>query len=459
MLKKSLKFSSVCVLSFVFANSQLSAESVSGASLVSDAVPDELAADVVRCEIPAAEAGDRLWLKDILMGKLYEGGLSENFMMWGDGHLTATMTKQEDYGERKKDVISYRGDIHFQYSHPINGGAVGLKTRARTRSGLIKRGGEIVDMGFVFLQSDRFGEFRAGFSDTVADIMAIDGFAVSVGYDGPACRGLGIFFNKAAGTRVDTCSFVDDCSSAKVTWLSPTFKGASFGASFTFDGRYRHPFKTLEIKDLDEGDNWKFARTPDYSKNIVTLGAKYECGNNDGFNAKVGAVGWFGSVKRGKDGPKVNDVRAYQVGAVFGYKNVKLAAGFTDNGKSFVPIKLDPEGTAVGAPNSLGMTVGADAGKIYTVGVSCDIKKLTISTEYFRSVVNYSKDHKDRATADIYTVAAEYKFNKIFSTYVEYNSMDTKTSDRAIDWAKAGDQSTSGSNKGHVIIIGTKVKF
>jgi predicted porin len=91
------------------------------------------------------------------------------------------------------------------------------------------------------------------------------------------------------------------------------------------------------------------------------------------------------------------------------------------------------------------------------LGLAYTFGKLTTSIGYFHSVVKFSSSAK--STANIITVASEYKFNETFSVYAEYNNIATNTCDAALAYAKVCDNELVKNNRATAIMVGVKINF
>jgi predicted porin len=338
----------------------------------------------------------------------------------------------------------------------------------KQRSGIIKSGDAIVHTGYVFLETAKLGEFRFGYTNSAADKFTIGGNNLLVACEGPGSSNFRPFYSTSAGALVGAGCALDDLQAPKIAWYSPTVKGITLAASYTFNGRYARPFKSRHVSDdCYGGACWDYGGSYGYSKRVLTLAAKYEYGTKKAFNATVSVGGWFGQGYSGVPNLQMRNVRAYQVGFSGGYKDFKIAFGFVDNGKSLLPI-----GYAVGeaAPfdantnynvqnPEIGVKHGADAGKVYTYGVSYKFDKLVVSAAYLRSAVDYSYDHRERASGSAISIGCEYYFDKARSVYAEYDHIRTSTCNRARTFRKACSLSSNPDNKAKMFMVGFKFVF
>jgi predicted porin len=266
------------------------------------------------------------------------------------------------------------------------------------------------------------------------------------------------------------CFPFDDNKAAKIAYISPHLSGFSFGISFTPDSRSANPFKTLHPKARNPEINEEKANFPGmrsaYSKNIITAGIAYEFGDPKAFNGKISLCGWMGEGKTSVTGMQVNNIRAYNIGAVLGYKDLKLALGYADNGKSLRSKRyatadiatFDETANYTFANPEVGVKPGADTGKIYSAGVSYAVNnKLTVSAGFFKSVVKFSGNEK--STADVVSLAGEYALDRRASIYVEYDRIKSDACARARAYGKACGISDAGKNSGNMFMIGSKINI
>lgn len=396
----------------------------------------------------------------------------------GEGIFLTTAAKQ-DINEGKDDVtFVYDGEFNIHFLKKVDKVGFGIESCIKTRSALIKGDRAIFDALYAYLEGDYVGRFVFGWAGTAADGFTIGGNSICVAYGGPDSGNLNNFYNHAAGTIIGTGCSVDDGKALKIGWYSPTYKGFSLGMTYTFNSKHAAPFKkkmcseNCNPKAGGEHVCWDYAHSSGYSKNIFTVAARYEYGSEDDFNAKIAAGGWFGKAEPGmsKIEGGVHNVRAWFIGTILGYKDFKVALGYIDNGRSIVDkykaeddidLKFedyDKDGFTIETPG-VGLSKGADAGKVYTCGISCKFDRLTAYAGYFHSVVKYSNKSSEKAKADIITLGMEYKVNNICSVFAEYNNINTKTCDRARIYAKLCEQGDGGKNRGNLYMIGFKMFF
>ncbi|MDR2781610.1 MAG: porin [Holosporaceae bacterium] len=410
-----------------------------------------------------------LLIGEHIADKLRESG-NIDLYFGGELHLTSMLINQDQKSDKYENAVtSLQGDIELRYLKKCSGYGLGFEMKAKANSGILKYGSPILRTSFLFFESDKIGTIKFGYTNTAGDSLSICGDKFLVGYTGAGSGNLRLFYNNSAGSIIDTCFTYDDSKAAKIAWLSPTVSGFSAGLSFTFDSRDAALFKTYRNKLVNLHEKSDFnGMLASYSKNVVSAGLAYEFGSPDDLNAKLSVATWFGKGEPAflyNTNVKVHNVNAYNIGFIIGYKKFNASFGYTDNGKSMMSRSyathdiggFDESVDYQLTDTSVGLMAGADAGKLYSAGIAYSFGKMTVSAGYFKSVVKFSD--KEKAKANIISLAAEYKFDRVLRMYVEYDRINTDSCDRARAYKKACDLSSTGKNSANIFMVGSKINF
>jgi hypothetical protein len=421
------------------------------------------------------KANEERLLNEFISDKMKEAGVNCPLRFKGTLNFTAIFVKQDQKNGKKDSMAALEGDIFLNYLNKNENYNYGFEISAKANSGIIKQGNPIVRTSYLFLESEKYGGIRVGYTSTASDFFSINGSKVLVGYGGVGSGNLSLFYNESAASLLCLGFLYDDNKAAKVVILSPKIaffpsSGFSLAISFTPDSRSVNPFKTLHPKprnpEINEEKADFPARKSAYCKNILTGALLGEFGDPQSLNAQISLAYYMGKGKTSITEIEVSDIRAFNIGAILGYKDFKLSLGFTDNGKSlrskrYVTADIDnfdEKKQYTFSDPEVGIKTGADSGKVYSFGASYDItKKLVVSAGYFHSVVKLSD--KEKTTAKVITLAGEYTFNKTISAYIEYNRINSDTCARAQAYNKACELSTMGKNSANVFMIGGKVNI
>lgn len=474
LLKKALFISAFCVSGCCFIEGVFANSANPGTKAVKNDATKKIN------DKATAKASDNEKLGTRLSDLLSDLGLPE-LKIKGSGFLFSSFVRQDKKGDKDNSNLCYDGDITVEYVKRLGSFGIGAETQLKTRSGLVKDGRPVFKKANLIVNGDYIGTVKIGYTDTATTALSIGGQSswCDAGYGGPDNVEYPTIFNGAAGALCGTGSHIDDGEAVKIAWFSPTLYGFTLGMSYTFNSRYAYPFKQHFCTEHcdDNGDPkgcWDGPHGADRSKRIFTVAGKYEWGSQDDFNFALYSGFWFGKSVPGNlaSAKGVHNVRVWSIGTTIGYKDLKLSAGYVDNGKSLVdkniveerPVgEFNPELDYKLGEGGVGIKEGANAGKVYTVGLSYKIDRLTFSVGYLHSKVKYSNESSDKTKADIITAAVDYCIGNTgfcdINAFFEYNHVSTKTNDLARMIAKASEQGTGANNKGNLYFVGAKILF
>ena len=400
-----------------------------------------------------------------LINELEDNGLISGFKLYGNLVFANACVHQSITEGLKSSSAILSGHVNLKYLGKTDGYGYGLELKARINSGLIKQGTPILSASYLFVEFDKLGLLKFGYTDTAANSFYIGGDSVFAGHSLLRNGYIRSLYNVSAGANVDTRCPFDDGESLKIAWLSPTLSGLSAGVSFTFNTKDSSLFKRVYTR-LDGKYNNKNCSIYANSENVLTAGISYEYGAPGGTNIKISASSWIGKSRCNLDNLRINNLKAYHIGALIAYDYFNFSVGYTNNCKSFLlkksasaPIDSLDTNTNFNIDHpAIGIMKGANAGEVYSLGASYKTDEIACSIGVFRSSTKFSTTEKAKAT--IMNVAIEYRINKIFSIYSEYTNVISKTCKRAFAYAKTCDfTSRSWNNKANMLVIGTKIDF
>ena len=386
---------------------------------------------------------------------LYPSDIDHNLCFCGNLNFNSVFVDQKIKFDEPQENLTALGNLNLKYLGSNDGMGYGFELNTKISSGKIKKGRPIIDSSFIFLEMDKIGKIQLGFTESAASRFCINGGDVLVGYKSFGSNNLSSFYNHSTGSIIGTENPINDKNSAKVLWISPTIKGFTIGASYSISEK-NNSFIKSENKTVRNGkkyyncsdSRWNFYGASPYSKNTFTIGTSYEHGSLDDVFYKFSVSGWIGKGKTDKENFSVNDVKAIHIGAMFGYKNLKISSGFTNNGKSLIA-----------SPKNQNFNFSRRAGKQYSLGVSYAIsKKLEISVGTLYSAVKFSE--KEKSTAKILSFASEYSIKGNIKVYTEYDRIRTKSCDAALQLARVTETLPEVSNnRANIFMIGMKIEF
>lgn len=292
--------------------------------------------------------------------------------------------------------------------------------------------------------------------------------------------------NKATGVITTNDPTTRTRKGTKVNLFTPRFAGFQLGVSYTPDTKHEGAAKVSTINNNNTNlygtsmfDDRAFGKTS-WAGNL-----NFNHTFQNGFDAKVSVTGMTENSGTGytaataTNNATINDGRAWQVGGEFSYAGVTLAGDYLDNRKSRVPGST-PFNLNAGGNHFLN---DADAGKVYTVALAYELGTHKVSVGYMHSDRKMGRvsataggataaaGDLGKAKATVWSATYDKQFAPGWAGYVEYVNFSYKSTDNAAT-AQTYYKGTGGAgannsslgdgvakNNGHVVIIGTKVKF
>lgn len=332
-----------------------------------------------------------------------------------DTEANANNGKKDD-GEKSKTDYKFRTDVELHFN--IDGVADnGLKYGAaiELEAGLEDdddTGGTNADIAYLYVDSSA-GKFEMGDVDGASTRLKVDAGTIARatgGIDGKfyqyVSQGDGFLDAPDIGIVMEEKGE----TAGKLSYYSPVFSGLQFGASFVPDSGTRgnkNGFSTDEDKNYE---------------NVFELGLNYE-GDFDSMGVMFSATGQIGDVQY--SGNTYEDLEAYAVGLGVSFEGLCVVGsyGITDDKEK-----------------------SKDSAKeYYTAGISYKTGPFGASVTYLSSSV---EDGTLEHEFENISVGADYKLAPGFLPYIEASFFEYDK-----------DGSTDQDNEGHVIIVGSKLKF
>jgi len=303
------------------------------------------------------------------------------------------------------------------------------------------------------------GTLRVGDTRGVDDFMATGAFAVMGGTGGFAGNYSHVI-NPTFGAiyKIDLGGTAASKEATKLTYVTPRINGFQAGISFTPNSEHRGEGKVSNNTSIVNN------RTA-FDVNQTAYGVNYMNTFANGVDLKVSATGLFGQTKAGIGNPvsfitssgalgtsaEAHNTKAYALGGLVGYKGWQFGAEFIDNDKTHAP-------TAA---------LGSDAGQLYSAALGYTFGNDTFTGGYLHGTRKVGAGFR-KAKTNVYSMTWDKKLAPGLSVYAEGNLFDMKA-DRAYitavqanaaQFIKDGTtNSVPGNNRGHVVIVGSKIKF
>lgn len=383
------------------------------------------------------------------------------------GNVDSAMLVGHEHNKTFDPYVSVLGDAFITYKNNKHKIGYGAEVGFKIRSGVVKGGRAIVDTAHLRFSHDLCGTVKIGYTESAAYLFNSHSRNILTGYKSFECsaKGLEYFYDLPKGAISNGAPDFDN-KSAKIVWLSPTYKGFSVGISYAPDGRFQNPFKVRHVKDNDEiNAKLNFDSSTDFYKNETTVAVAYEYGLPDSFNFRLSGEYWFGTASSHLRNRNIHNLSAYNIGLDVGYDKLQASFNFTDNGKSGLANRYAADQDFVFDANhtynivdpEVGIRSGADAGKVYRAVVGYSWDKLKMSAGYLYSKVKMS--HNEDTHHQVVTAAVEYDFDRMVGAYIEYDHMSTHLSDRSKIYNKCVHKKGYNNDHANIFIVGVKINI
>lgn len=281
-------------------------------------------------------------------------------------------------------------------------------------------GGKNADIAYLYVDSSA-GKFEMGDVDGASTRLKVDAGTIARatgGIDGKfyqyVSQGNGFLDAPDIGMVAAEGEYE---TAGKLSYYSPVFSGLQFGASFVPDSGTRGNKNGFSTDDNEDYEN------------VFELGLNYE-GDFDSVGVMFSATGQIGDVQQDKEDvedEELEDLKAYAVGLGVSFEGLSVVGsyGYTDD-----------------------LMKGEDADsslKYYTAGIAYETGPFAASVTYLASTVENGKLEDEFQNI---SVGADYKLAPGFLPYIEASFFEYDK-----------DRSTDQDNEGHVILVGSKLKF
>ena len=342
--------------------------------------------------------------------KVTVGGFIDFQAGFADDDLDAA---QREYGFRNDTEVSIRVD--GKSDSGLGYGAV-MDLEADV-TGDANNEGLNASRTYVYLDGG-FGRFELGSNEGASTTMTVDAGNIAVATGG--IDGAWVFFANTPGAFISTpalplehgsTALLNDEStvnSNKLTYYSPRFSGFQLGLSYSPDLTDRGQAVTRNDTTLGNAGD------------IFELAANYE-GQFDMVNLGVAGAYIFGDGDTGTE-----DINAWNLGAMVGYKGFSLAGSYGDWDESLMATGTNGEGD------------------YFTLGAAYEGGPFGLSVTYMDSELDMGAASND---FDNLVFGADYKLAPGLTPYAELSLYDFDAPGAAAD------------NDGTVFILGTQLAF
>ena len=237
----------------------------------------------------------------------------------------------------------------------------------------------------------------------------------------------------------------------KIFYTTPTFAGFTIGFSYTPDTRHvGHDSRNKGSKAF--GNNKLFAKGDNdkeqpYGLHNVAFGVKYDKDFGNGFKLRgafvftnertqdITTTCYTGDItkdsKPTSEKIKLNNANSWMASLELTFNKFTVAVGYYRSGKSRLPKAEEyTKDNQVRIFPAFMVDKDGDAGHSWNIGAKWNINdKFAVTGVYHNASRKITK--KDKTTAQVFTLAADYKINKNFTVFGEVDLLRSKSSSYA----------------------------
>lgn len=324
------------------------------------------------------------------------------------------------------------------------------------------KGSIAIDRNFLEFGHKNFGTLQIGAVSGVEDTMAQSATRLIGGASGIDGAFAGMY-NLASGVVLGVHPVAYTKRATKIVYLTPRVEGVQFGVAYTphtgHSGRQARNLNTAETEGIGHDGGLYDKKYAAFGINNLAVGLSYANAWED-FSFST-AVTYLRESSRSPIGIETNNASAYQVGMTLGYKDVRFATSYMNNGKSRLPKIADAvfakaEGDKAEI-NSGNMHLG-NAGRMLDVGVQYTMNQYKFAVGYFNSIRKYNATEKTKG--EIITMTTDYNFLPGLSLFGEVDLARSRSCKSAVDLSNQFKKDSGISkNSARSIIVGAKLSF
>ncbi|MDP2192925.1 MAG: porin [Alphaproteobacteria bacterium] len=320
-----------------------------------------------------------------------------------------------------------------------------------------------IDRSYLEFGSNTMGTLQVGAVSGVDDTMAKGGLSLiggAAGIDGTFPGA----YNMSSGVNGGVHLLGYTKRANKLSYTTPSFYGFQAGISFTPNtsnaGRMRDYSKANVPGIGNDSGIYVDKELAAYGLANTALGLTY---NNtwDDYTFGLSLVGITERSRlNGQEGPiRVRNLRSFQIGALVGYKDFRVASSYFDNGKSRLPYESNQLLKTSGANQFRTTDLNeGNAGKAWDVAAQYTMGAYQFSAGYFETLRKVNNTSKARS--QVVTLTADYKALPGLKLFVEADFARSGNTQAALNQSNAMKRDTGiGRNSGNAFVGGTKISF
>jgi len=348
----------------------------------------------------------------------------------------------------------------------------GIEYMYRVTMETIPLSGSAIDQNYIQIKSG-IGTFQVGDIVGPEDTMIWDAGKI-IGGTGGFDGAYNAVYNMSAGVMRGNDIIGDTGNATKLVYYSPELMGWQLGVAYTpstahrGDGKLDNTTGKGVRKSPGNRGLYEIEGHQPFDLRNVAIGVTYkkEVGKWNITLSGAGAVAksYFYNSTTGR--VPFQNTKAYQLGFVLGYGDLRFGGGYLNSGNSHLPRTYGftyGDGTS---PVNLSSMNNGNAGHAWNVGAGYTMGVYQFAASYQRT--NRNTGDSQKAGSDFYSATVDVTPLQGLKIYTEVDYIRSRTNSKAIDRERSffanGPDSTKanvgiGNNSGLLGIIGTKISF
>jgi hypothetical protein len=348
-------------------------------------------------------------------------------------------------------------DLYFTVTGATSSG---ITYKWRSNIAMISNKNPIIDRNYIEVGGN-FGTFQIGSLTGPEDTMPQSTLNI-LGGANTIDGALGSYYNMSAGVISGVAVLGTSKRASKIVYTTPSVNGVQVGIAYTPNTSLRgnsgpnsaNPNASSSNPGAGAGNDKAIYPKTDsaaFGLKNVSVGVTYK-NTWDDFSLALAAV-MVTERSRLVLGNSlatyaVHNQRSFDYSATLGYKDLRWALGYIDNGKSRLPKQ---------AVAGLGDIHQGNSGKAWNTGLQYTKGAYQFGLGYFNT--KRKTDASSSASSDIFAATVDFKAFQGLKFFGEFDVINSRTNAKQIAVQSANGGNTTGNNRGQFVALGTKVSF
>lgn len=348
----------------------------------------------------------------------------------------------------------------------------GINYKWRGNITMISTKNPTIDRNYIEFSHNNWGTLQVGSLTGTEDTMPYSGFDL-LGGGNTIDGALGGFYNFSSGVISGVNVFGKTKRANKIVYTTPRLNGFQAGITYTPNTSLRgdsgpngqNPNASSSNVGRGAGNEsaiYGDKATAAFGLRNIAMGLSYK-NTWDDFSLSLASVMMIEKSRltvenatgfTNGDVP-VNHLKVFNHSIVLGYKNMRLGAGFIDNGDSRLPKQQIDIGGTSPSTNIFHSAHLGNAGKAWNVAAQYTKGAYQFAVGYYNTRRRTDASHY--ASSDIISATVDFTAMRGLKFFAEVDFVESRSNDTLT--SSIGASKAVGNNSGQFVGIGTKVSF